>query len=147
MTRVAGLGSIDYLYVMGLEAEVAITKPAADKLGAEYWTVWDDFTNLAKTSAANDDMVDFCTVQPTFTIHDLEAAEEPPRGSRAAAPAPAAAAAPLPWPSRRHPRGGGSSSESQQTGDIDERELNHPSWKRGDKMNPRETMQSKQSAA
>ena len=34
--RVEGLGSIDYLYVMGLEAEVAITKPAADKLGAEY---------------------------------------------------------------------------------------------------------------
>jgi quinol monooxygenase YgiN len=72
----SGACSLDYIYVMGDEDELEVVKPAADALGAKYWTVWDDFTNFAKTSGSNDAMADFCTIQPTFTILDLTAAEE-----------------------------------------------------------------------
>jgi len=71
----SGAVSLDSIGVMGTEADLAAVKEEADKLGAAYWTVWDSFENLKKTSGEVEKTQNFCTIQPTFTIKDLKAAE------------------------------------------------------------------------
>jgi len=46
-----GCVELNSVGVMGTEADLADVKEEGDKLGCEYWTVWDSFSNFQKSDA------------------------------------------------------------------------------------------------
>ena len=67
--------SLDYIAVMGTEKDLAEAKEEADKLGCEYWKVWDSFSNFQKAPEQVASCGSFLTIQPTFTLIDQAKAE------------------------------------------------------------------------
>merc|ERR1712097_228611 len=72
-----GYIALDNIDLMGTEADIADAKkvPEFEGFGLGSWTVWDSFQNFKQTSAEEASTADFFTIQPTFTIKDLNKAE------------------------------------------------------------------------
>jgi len=72
----SGAVSLDSIGVMGSEEDLADVKEEADKLGCEYWSVWDGFSNFKPASEPSAErMAGFTTIQPIFTLVDQAKAE------------------------------------------------------------------------
>jgi quinol monooxygenase YgiN len=70
-----GYAELMHIRLQGSAEHIADVKPKADPLGAAYYETWDSFQNAVKTDGPNDATANFCTVEPTFTLHDKAAAE------------------------------------------------------------------------
>ena len=71
----AGALTLSSFAIMAPEKELEAVKKAGDELGATYWKTWDDWAcpTFAAGSASHSNTI--CTINPTFTILNMEKAE------------------------------------------------------------------------
>ena len=71
----SGCVALDSIGVMGTAEDMADVREEADKVGAEYWEVWDSFSNFEKADGEVAASANFIAIQPTFTLLDRAKAE------------------------------------------------------------------------
>jgi len=70
-----GVATMDDINVQGPADQIALIKPTTDAFGTVHYDTCGGFTNIQPELASDEREYTFCSIHPTFTVHDWAKAE------------------------------------------------------------------------